>query len=123
MDRLVAAAAGMSAALYFLAGGVAWLRWAFPRSTQDSLVKKVVFDRAVAWSGLCVLFTLVSLVKLNMAEWTDNGVDILLLVALSAVYVSGLVSIRAITLPRYGYRALALFAGISLAVGLLILLL
>ncbi len=121
-DRLVASAAGMAAALYLMAAAVAWFRVAFPQPSP-SLAKRVMLDRAVAWSALSALFSVVVAVKLSVASWTDSGVDFVLAVACLAIFVAGLVSVRAITVASFGNRVLAIFAAISLAVGLLILLL
>lgn len=122
IDRLVASVAGMAGTLYAMAALVAWFRVAFPQPTP-SLAKKVMLDRAVAWSALSALFIVVVAVKLSVASWTDAGVDLVLTLASLAVFVAGLVSIRAITIAAFGNRVLVAFAGISLAVGLLILLL
>lgn len=126
IDRLVAAAAGMAAALYIMAASVAWFRVFFPQSSlgpAPSLGKKVIPDRAVAWSALAALFSVVVAVKLSLTEWANQGVDIVLLVASLAVFTAGLVSVRTITIASFGNRALAAFAAVSVAVGLLILLL
>lgn len=121
MDRLVASAAGMAATLYLMAACVAWMRAIWPKAAQEQLVRRVILDRAAAWTGLAVLFTLIVLVRLKMADWTDALIDIVLLVAILVVYCTGLLSVRAITVPRHGYRALIMFAGVSLAVGIVIL--
>lgn len=119
---MVASAAGMSAALYFIAAAIAWRRVAVP-VPSDSRAQRVMLDRAVAWTGLFVLFATLTALKLQMAEWSDDTVDLVLFLALTAVYVAGLVSVRAITGDAYGHRVLAVFAGLSLGVGLLILIL
>lgn len=120
MDRLVAAVAGMSAGLYFLASIVAWYRVAFPRA--ESMFSGVFLDRAVAWSGLFVLFTLIALLKMQIAAWADEAVDALILAALLAVYLGGMVSVREISRRRFAVRGPALFGIVTLAVGVLILL-
>ena len=122
MDRIVAAAAGMAGTLYLMAGALAWLRVAFPRPSP-SLAKRVVLDRAVAWSALAIIFTVVVAVKLSVARWTDTGIDLLLTVAFLAIFVAGLVSVRNISAAAFGNRVFAVFAAVSIAVGLLILLL
>jgi multisubunit Na+/H+ antiporter MnhF subunit len=122
MDRIVAAAAGMAATLYFLAGCLAWWRWIFstPAGPRRRATDAVIPDRAVAWSALCVLFVLIGLAKLGRVNWSDAVVDMALAVGLMAVWAAGIVSVRIITAPRYGYRAVAVFAGVSIAIGLLI---
>lgn len=122
MERAVAAVAAMSAVVYFISAAVAWQRVAFP-TPNESLVKRVILDRAVAWTGLFVLFTLITAVKMHQVAWTGRFVDVVLLVALLAVYFSGLVSVRAITSNRHGNRVVLAFAAASIGVGLLILLL
>lgn len=122
MERLVAAVAAMSAVVYLIAAGVAWQRVVRP-PPNDSLVKRVMLDRAVAWTGLFVLFSLIAGVKMHQVAWTDRFVDSVVLVALLAVYFSGLVSVRAITSGRHGNRVVIVFAAASLGVGLLVLLL
>lgn len=119
MDKIVAAVAGMSAALYFLASLVAWYRVASPRS--ESMFSGVFLDRAVAWTGLFVLFTLIASVKMKMAEWTDNVVDVFLLLALIAVYAAGMWSVRQISQRRFPLGGPAVFAAFTIVVGLLIL--
>lgn len=121
MDRLVASVAGMSATVYFISGAVAWFRVVYPSRT-DARGSGVILDRAVAWTGLFVLFTLIALVKLRMAEWSDEALDVVLLLALLAVYAAGLVSVRVITSNMYGNKVVVLFAAASVAVGLMILL-
>lgn len=120
MDRLVAAAAGMAGALYLMAASVAWFRVVFPAPSQ-SLAKRVMLDRAVAWSGLAALFTVVVLVYLTTADSTDTGIKVVVTVASLAIFVAGLNSVRAITMANFGNRVLAVFAAVSIAVGMLIL--
>lgn len=121
IDRLVAAAAGMAAALYIMAAAVAWFRVAFPQPSS-SLATRVMLDRAVAWSALSAIFVVLVAVKLSVADWADAGVDLVLTLASLAIFGAGLVSVRAITMAAFGNRVLAVFAGASVAVGLLILL-
>jgi predicted tellurium resistance membrane protein TerC len=121
IDRVVAAAAGMAAALYVMAASVAWCRVILP-TPSHSFAKRVMLDRAVAWSALAAIFLVVVAVKLSVADWTDAGVDLVLAVASLAIFVAGLVSVRAITMAAFGNRVLVVFAMVSIAVGLLILL-
>ncbi len=120
MDRAVAAVAGMSAALYFLAALVAWYRVVHPRSA--SMFSGVFLDRAVAWTGLFVLFTTISVVKMKLADWTDDAVDVFLLLALIAVYAAGMWSVRQISQRRFPRGGPAVFIAFTVAVGLVILL-
>lgn len=124
MDRVVAVAAGMAATLYFLAGCLAWWRWLFstPAGPRRRATDAVIPDRAVAWSALCILFVIIGLTKLGMANWSDAAVDFVLAIGLLAIWAAGMVSVRIITEPRYGYRAVSFFAVVSIAAGLLILL-
>jgi hypothetical protein len=121
MDRIVAAAAAMPAALYVMAASVAWFRVVFPLPSA-SLAKRVMLDRAVAWSALSVIFSVVVAVKLGIVSWDDPRVGVILVAALVAFFVAGLVSVRAITMAAFGNRVLAVFAVVSIAVGLVILL-
>ncbi len=121
MDRLVASAAGMAAAFYLMASTVAWFRVAFPMPSA-SLAKRVMLDRAVAWSALSAIFCVVVAVKLGIASWYDDRVGLILALASIAIFVAGLVSVRAITAAAFGNKVLAVFAAVSIAVGLLILL-
>jgi hypothetical protein len=121
MDRIVAAAAGMAAAFYVMASAVAWFRVAFPMPSP-SLAKRVMLDRAVAWSALSAIFSVVVTVKLGLASWYDDRVGLILALASISIFVAGLVSVRAITAAAFGHRVLAVFAVVSIAVGLLILL-
>lgn len=120
MDRLVASAAGMAGAFYVMASAVAWWRVAFPQPSH-SFAKRVMLDRAVAWSALSAIFCVMAVVKLEFASWTDAGVDLVLALSCLAIFAAGLVSVRAITIAAFGYRVLAVFAAVSIAVGLLIL--
>lgn len=120
MDKVVAAVAGMSAALYLLSFLVAWYRVAMPRSA--SMFADVFLDRAVAWTALFVLFALHASVKLKLVDWADAVVEILLLLVLIAIYAAGMVSVWHISRRRNPFRGPALFAVVTLAVGLLILL-
>lgn len=120
-DRIVAAAAGMAAALYIMAASVAWIRVVFPVPTP-SLGKRVILDRAIAWSALAAIFVVVVSVKMTDLDWMDPVVDIVLTAACLTIFVAGLMSVRAITMPMHGNRVLAVFAAVSIAVGLLILL-
>lgn len=120
MDRLVASASGMAGAFYVMASAVAWFRVAFPQPSH-SFAKRVMLDRAIAWSALSAIFCVVAVVKLKFANWTDLGVDIVLALACLAIFVAGLVSVRAITAAAFGNKVLAFFAVVSVAVGLLIL--
>lgn len=121
MDKTVAAASGMAAAFYFMAAAFAWFRVASP-SPSLSTVRKVILDRAVAWSALSALFAMVVAVKLSVARWTDPGVDIVLFLASLAIFIAGLVSVRAITAAMFGNKVLLGFGAVSIAVGALILL-
>ena len=121
IDRLVAAAAGMPAALYLMAASVAWFRVVVP-SPSPSLAKRVMLDRAVAWSALSVIFSVVVVVKLGILSWDDPRVGVILAVALIVFFGAGLVSVRAITMAAFGNRVLAVFGAVSIVVGLLILL-
>jgi hypothetical protein len=121
IDRLVASTAGMASTLYIIAACVAWARVIYPPPSR-SLGAKVIFDRAVAWTALATLFGLVSTVKLHLAGWADDGIDVLLAAINVAVFGAGLVSVRAITAEAFGARALAVVAIVSLAVGVFILL-
>ena len=120
-DRIVAAASGMAAALYVMAATVAWFRVILP-TPSNSFAKRVMLDRAVAWSAMAAMFIVVVAVKLSVADWADAGVDVVLTLASLAIFVAGLVSVRAITMAAFGNRVLAVFAVVSIAVGLAILL-
>jgi len=121
IDKLVASVAGMAGAFYILAAAAAWFRVVFPEPSE-SLAKRVMLDRAVAWSALAALFVTVVVVKLTEVDWTDAGVDLVLSMASLAIFVAGLASVRAITAAKFGNRVLAIFGLASVAVGLLILL-
>ncbi len=69
------------------------------------------------------LFSVVTAAKLSLTRWDNQGVDLILLIASFVVFAAGLVSVRAITLATFGNRVLLAFVAVSLAVGLLILLL
>ncbi len=86
----------MSAAFYLMASTVAWFRVAFPMPSA-SLAKRVMLDRAVAWSALSAIFCVVVAVKLGIASWYDDRVGLILALASIAIFVAGLVSVRAIT--------------------------
>lgn len=120
LDKLVAAIAGMAAALYFLAGSLAWYRLARPRRHSLPHVRSVILDRAIAWTSLAVLFGVVALAELEYVEWADDRLDIFRLISLAAIYVCGLVSIRNITSKHFGYSAVKWFALLSFSVGVLI---
>jgi hypothetical protein len=118
VDKVVAAVAGMSAALYFLSFLVAWYRVLTPRPA--SMFADVFPDRAVAWTALFILFVLHAAVKLKLIDWAD--VDVILLLALVAIYAAGMVSVWQISKRRNPIRGPALFAVVTVAVGLAILL-
>ena len=120
IDRLIAAAAGMASAFYLMAACVAWFRVAIPPS--KTLAQSVMPDRAVAWSALSALCSVVAAVKLSIADWANAAVDLVLGLACLAIFLAGLVSVRAITHAAFGYKVLAVFAAVSVAVGLVILL-
>jgi hypothetical protein len=120
VDKVIAAVAGMSAGLYLLSFIVAWHRVVTPRSA--SMFADVFLDRAVAWTALFILFVLHASVKLKLVDWSDAVVDVFLLLALIAIYAAGMVSVWQISKRRHPFRGPALFAGVTLAVGLLILL-
>ncbi len=120
LDRLVASAAGMAAALYIMAASVAWFRVLLPQPSY-SFAKRVMFDRAVAWSALSAIFIVVVAVKLGTWSWDDPGVCVVLALASFVIFVAGLVSVRAITLAVFGNGVLAVFALVSISVGLIIL--
>lgn len=120
MERLLAAIAGMSSTMYLMACLLAWYRVFSPGKSNDE-ARKVIPDRAVAWTGLFGLFGMIALEKLGLINWSDYSVMAFTFVFLSAVYWSGLVSIRAITIDRYGNFVLMVFVAASLAVGATIL--
>ncbi|HTE35716.1 MAG TPA: hypothetical protein VK634_06905 [Reyranella sp.] len=122
IDRTVAVAAGMAAALYIMAAAVAWSRVFVPAPTP-SLATRVMPDRAVGWSALSTIFIVMVGVRLGWWSWNGPGVGIVLALASFALFAAGLVSVRAITQQKFGNRALAVFAAVSIATGLLILML
>lgn len=115
MDKLIAAVAAVSAALYFLSGGIAWYRVLSPTYHRPAL--KFVLDRAIAWTALGVIFSRFVLVRTGMIDWSDDRFDVVLIVALIAIWSSGLASIRAFTVLRFGAQIWLLLAFISLAAG------
>ncbi len=56
-----------------------------------------MLDRAVAWSALSAIFIVVVAVKLGAWNWNDRGSGLILALASIAIFVAGLVSVRAIT--------------------------
>jgi hypothetical protein len=122
LDRLVASVAAMAAALYLMAGSLAWYRFFRPRETSLPHVRSVILDRALAWSSLAVIFYTIVAIKMGWYHWSDDYVDAVRVVALSTIFGCGLISIRAITARHFGYSVVGWFAAVSIAVGLLILL-
>lgn len=120
MDRAVAAVAGMAAALYVLASLVAWGRVVQPRS--ESMFAGVFLDRAVAWSALFVLFGLHAGVQLQWFYWHDEAVETALLLALLAIYLAGMWSVRQISQRLAPFGGPVVFAIVTCTVGLIILL-
>lgn len=118
IDKLVAMTAGMAAALYFLAGSLAWYRFIRPRPASLRHVRAIILDRAIAWTSLAVLFCIIMIAELGLVQWDDDNVDLFRIVALAVIYVCGLASIRAITIHNFGHGALIWFAGLSFAAGM-----
>lgn len=123
LDKLVASAAGMAAALYLLSGSLAWYRLLRPRPSSLPHVRGVILDRAIAWSSLAVLFAILAIAELGYYELYEESFHIIRLIALSAIYVCGLASIRSITIRHFGHSAVGWFAGLSFMVGVIILML
>lgn len=123
LDRLVASTAAMAATLYLMAGSLAWYRFCRPKETSLPQVRSVILDRAIAWSSLAVIFYTIVAIKMGWYHWSDDYVDSVRIVALLAIFGCGLVSIRAITIRHFGYSVVGWFALLSVAVGLVILLL
>jgi hypothetical protein len=121
LDKFVASFAGMAATLYFLSGCMAWYRLLRPRRQSPPHVRSVILDRAIAWSSLAVLFGMIVSIKLGYFEESDDRLDVFRIVCLGAIYVCGLISIRSITMRHFGYSAVSWFAGLSAAVGVIIL--
>lgn len=121
LDRLVAATAAMAAALYLLAGSMAWYRLCRPRETSLPHVRSVILDRALAWSSLAVIFYTIVVIKMGWYHWSDDYIDVVRIVSLATIFSCGLVSIRAITARHFGYSVVGWFAALSVSVGIAIL--
>jgi len=119
IDRLGAAAIGMAGALYFMSAVISWFRVLRPVEREQSISDKVILDRAIAWTALCAIFSSVTMVKLGLASWYD--IDIILIFGSLAVFLAGLISVRAITMAGFGNKVLIVFVAVSLAVGASIL--
>lgn len=119
-DKIVAATAGMAAVLYILACGIAWYRVLSPTYSRPAL--RYVLDRAVAWSALSVIFCRIVGVRLRLIDWGNDWLDAALATALFAIWSCGLISVRAFTVPRFGWRIWAFVAFVSAITGLIILL-
>ena len=120
LDRLVAASAAMAAALYLLAGSMAWYRLCRPKETSLPHIRSVVLDRALAWSSLAVLFYTIVAIKMGWYHWSDDYVDVVRIMALATIFGCGLISIRAITVRHFGYSVVGWFAAVSIAVGVVV---
>lgn len=123
IDRLVASTAAMAATLYFMASVVAWYRWFKPKPTTMPHVRSVILDRALAWSSLAIIFYTIVAIKMRWYHWSDDYIDVVRIVALSIIFVCGLISIRAMSIRHFGFTAVGWFGAISFVAGLLMLLL
>ena len=121
MDKWVAASAGTVGAFYLMASVVAWVRVARMRWTDAA--QRDILNRAVAWLALAVNFFMLVGIKLKVIGWDDRAVDVVFLSVNLTVFLAGLASVKAITAPTLGTRAVLVFSIASGAVGLLILLL
>lgn len=118
MDKLVAVGAGMAASLYLLASGIAWYRVLSP--TYHHRAFRHVLDRAIAWTALFVIFSRAVVVRLELFEWGDDRLDVILIISLLAIWASGIVSVRSFTIARFGPSVWLNVAVFSLITGLII---
>lgn len=122
IDRIVAAAVATPAVFYAMAASVAWCRVIFLKPSR-SLGDRVTLDRAVAWSAWSVMLWTIVVVQLGIWAWNDARVGAIMALTSVLIFLAGLNSVRIFTIGRaFGKWVLAVFAVVSIAVGLLILL-
>jgi len=121
IDKLVAATAGMTAAVYFLAMLVAWYRVFEARVPAHSYARRITLNRAIAWSALFVLFSMIVSIKTGKSSWGDPMIDISLIAANTLILLSSLASVKVITMASFGNSVLIVFGLVSALSGLLIL--
>lgn len=115
LDRLVGSTAGMAGALYVLAALTFWYLIIFKR---DNTV--TIYDRAIAWSAMAVLFLAMTAGRMRWVRWSDVGwvfVGSTLLIMLA-----GLLSVRTITGPKFGNVPFLIFTAVVLTSGVSIFL-
>lgn len=116
LDRLIASTSGMAGALYALAALTLWYVVLFRRENSSG----VIYDRAVAWSAMAILFIAIVAGRLRWVDWSRMGW--LFVISTLAVMLAGLYSVRTITGPKFGNFPLLIFAAVVLTSGVSIFL-
>lgn len=115
LDRIVGSTAGMAGALYVLAALIFWYLIVFKRDNTAT-----IYDRAVAWSSMAVLFFAITAGRMRWVDWYN--VAWAFVVSTSLIMLAGLVSVRAITGERFGNLPLLIFAAVVFTSGVSIFL-
>jgi hypothetical protein len=101
----------MAGALYVLSAFILW----YVILCQRRNASGVVYDRAIGWSALAVLFTTIAAGRLGWVRWSDVGW--VFVVTTFAVMLAGLVSVRTITYAKFGNSVLVVFVAVVLSAG------
>jgi hypothetical protein len=107
----------MVSVLYIMASAMMWfflIRKRFngmKRNGEEVNTRRIMLDRAIAWSAFAVVFACIGTWLLHWLEWEDvNGA---VLIGNIVIVIAGLFSVRELTRASMGSVAIVVFATLT----------